>query len=393
MILVLILFPFGELLRWDLGGNVVLKPLDVAVGLVAVIFFIKNSPFSIFHFPFVKPVLCFALVGLVSLLLNLTWLKLHDFWASSLYLVRWVAYAMLFPVILSFDEKFKKKLLALLFIDGLIILSAGYLQFVFFNSLKSLYYLGWDDHMYRMFTVFLDPNFAGALLVLFALFLAGVITHHLQKKESKMSAYIGVLLVIVIVAVFLTFSRSALLMLVAGSVTFLFLTKRKRLIFGVLGVVSLFIIVASLSSNIESMNPFRINSSKARLGNYSTALRLIHDRPLLGVGFDSYRYAKDAYGIRQGWAKSSSHADAGVDNSFLFVLVTTGVVGLSVYLWLWFAILKRAFYLYKKNANVIAIVVVSSTAGLFVDAMFINSLFFPAIMLWMWVIIGLMENK
>ena len=48
LILLLILFPFGEILRFDLGNNVFLKPLDVISLLLlvwTVILYVKNKSF------------------------------------------------------------------------------------------------------------------------------------------------------------------------------------------------------------------------------------------------------------------------------------------------------------------------------------------------------------
>jgi len=88
------------------------------------------------------------------------------------------------------------------------------------------------------------------------------------------------------------------------------------------------------SSNVENMNLFRRTSSLARLNNYSTAIKIITGHPLLGVGFNSYRYVKEMY-IKPGLGNIPSHADAGLDNSFLFILATTGIIGLLAYLFLW----------------------------------------------------------
>ena len=41
----------------------------------------------------------------------------------------------------------------------------------------------------------------------------------------------------------------------------------------------------------------------------------------------------------------------------------------------------------------ISIVILASSIGIFVNAFFINSLFYPSIMLWMWVLIGLRDNS
>ncbi len=373
IIIILALFPFGELLRFDIGNNIVFKPLDLVVVVTALAWLI-HIIFQKRKISLKKEFLFFPLIGLISLILNSTWIKPYEFLVSSFYLIRWLAYSSLFFIVLGFDNNFKYKIKLFLFIDGLIILFLGFIQYFFFSSLKSFYYLGWDEHMYRMFSVFLDPNYAGAFFVLYFLFIGDFV--YKRKKERR---YLVIILLLTLIAIFLTFSRSALLMLIVGSSVYLFIIGRKKLILILLGSVILFALIFSSKFYVENMNLFRRSSIEARLGNYSTALKIFTDRPLLGVGFNSYRYAKEMYGIKMGWVKAPSHADAGVDNSLLFVLATTGIIGFLSYLYLWTGFIKKA-----------SVLVISSIIALFVDALFINSLFFPPLMLWMWFILVLL---
>lgn len=372
-ITIIILFPFGELLRFNLGNNIVLKPLDITVGVTALIWLI-HALLKKRDVILKKEFLFFPLIGLLSLIINSTWLKQGEFLASLLYLGRWTAYASMFFVVSSLDKPFKEKIKLYLAIDGLIMLALGFLQYFFFSSLKGLYYLGWDDHMYRMFSVFLDPNYAGAFFVLYFLFITDII-----REGKKLRGYQIIILLLTLIAIFLTFSRSSLLMLIGGVSVFLFIIKRKKLILILLGSILLFALIFSSKFNVENMNLLREASVKARLGNYSTSFKIIINHPLLGVGFNTYRYAKEMYGIQMGWVNAPSHADAGVDNSFLFVLATTGIFGFSAYLFLWATIMKKASPL-----------VISSIIALFINALFINSLFFPPLMLWMWFILALL---
>jgi O-antigen ligase len=394
----LLLFPFGELLRIDLKNHVTLKPLDIVVGITAVWWIIINihnykSTVKIFKKNyFLFPLVSFISVGFISLLINLTWLTSSQFFVSLLYLLRFISYALLVPIVSQFDKTFKKKIMYLLFFDGVLLLLFGFIQYFFYNSLKNLYYLGWDEHMHRVFSTFLDPNFAGAFFVLFFLFLAGAVYKHITKKEKKQAIIIGSILVVTLLAIFLTFSRSALLMLIVGAITFFFLIKRKKLVLFVLGALLLFGVIISPYFGDENMNLFRMNSTQARISNNLIAVEIIQQQPLLGVGFNAYRYAKQASGVAYDWTHLSSHADAGVDNSWLFVLATTGVVGFTLYLWVWGRILKRAFVANRKTIQIGAVVVIASSFAMFTNALFINSLFFAPLMLWMWSLIGLQDE-
>lgn len=392
---IFILFPFGELLRFEIGNNITIRPLDMMI-LLSALWFVVLKFFNkkqTIKSKLLKPIVCFFLVGLISLAINSIWLQTNELFASSLYLIRWISYAAIIFIILQFDTKFKKKIIALLFIDGLVILLAGYIQYFFYPSLKELYYLGWDEHMHRMFSVFFDPNFAGAFFVVYFLFVAGLLYQQIQEKKKNESIVLSIVLFFTLVALLLTFSRAALLALVVGSGIFLILINKKKLILIILAAIGIFALSFSSQFYIENINLFREASSKARLDNYAMAMKIIQDRPLLGVGFNSYRYAKESYRINSEWTNAPSHADAGVDNSFLFILATTGIFGLGAFLWIWEIILKSAYTKYKQSKNIFSLIILASFAGLGINAFFINSLFFPTLMLWIWIIVGLVEEK
>jgi O-antigen ligase len=221
-----------------------------------------------------------------------------------------------------------------------------------------------------MFSVFLDPNFAGAFFVLFLLFLVSIF---LKKK----SILIGLILILTLGAIFLTFSRSALIMLIISTSLLFILMSRKKLIILLFAIVFIVILISSRYFNIANINLFRVASSEARIETAKDTLKVIQSRPILGIGFNAYRYAQVQYGLRNE-INVASHADASTDNSFLFVMATTGIVGLILYLFLWFRILKIA-----------SVLVIASVVGVFVDSLFINSLFYPSIMLWLWIVAGL----
>ncbi len=84
-----------------------------------------------------------------------------------------------------------------------------------------------------------------------------------------------------------------------------------------------------------------------------------------------------------------SHAAGGVDSSILFLLVTTGVVGLSAYLYLLY--MANVSDKSKKNTTQIQNLYLSSVCALLMHSLFVNSLFYPWVLLWMWILIASME--
>lgn len=376
-ILVLLLFPFGEIIRIDLGNSIILKPIDIGTILIVFIWLIFKfrKRKKIKQKNILVPVLLFTISACFSLVINYSSLSVNQFFSSLAYLVRWIFYAGVFFIVNDFDKEFKTKISGLLILVGSIIVGLGYVQYFFYSSLKEFFYLGWDEHMHRMFSVFFDPNFAGAFFALFFLFLANLFF----KKKNK---FIGILMLMTLGAIFLTFSRSALIMFIASSSLLFILMNKKIWIFLLLGVTFVVLAISSKYFNIENINLFRKVSSEGRIETSRNAIKIIGDQPIFGVGFNSYRYAQLRYGFRNDKAEVLSHADSGVDNSMLFVLATTGIVGFFFYGLMWIKIFKTA-----------SILVTVSIIGVLINSLFINSLFYSYIMFWLWMIIALRGNK
>ena len=250
-ICLLILFPFGEVLRFDIGNNISLKPSDVVAVLLCLTtayVYLRNKLFqkSLKWYYFFFPI-----VSLISLFVNSYWLQTNEFLTSFLYWLRWISYMSIFFAVLIFDTSFRKKIIKFLIIDGLLVLLAGYIQFFFYPSLRDLFYLGWDEHLYRMFSTFLDPNFVGAFFVLYLIFIATMLFHNVQKWERWRIISSILILALALVAIFLTYSRSALLMLVLSGITLFILLNKKKYILYLLGTIVAFIIIISPFFNTD----------------------------------------------------------------------------------------------------------------------------------------------
>jgi len=394
------LFLLGEIIRFEFG-NFSIKPIDIA----AVILFLTWAPQifkkykqNILSNNLFIPISGFIIIMCFSLLFNIGNFSGNEILIAFSYILRWILYASIFFIVKSFSSRFKKKILYLLLIVGFFITLFGFIQYFFYSNLRNLYYLGWDEHMYRMFSTFLDPNFAGAFLVLYLIFLTGMLLFFLKNNKAKQALLMGFILIFTLTSVYLTYSRSALIMFLTSAIIFLTLAKKIKWLIVIIGVTMLFILISSKSYYIENINLFRIASSKARIDSAKVAIEIIKNNPFFGVGFNTYRYTQIKYGFRSTSDSSINHADAGTDNSFLFTLATTGIVGLIFYLNLLREILKRAYINYKKFTDsdiqkYIGIIVIASFGGIIVDSLFINSLFYSFVMIWMWILLGLIENN
>lgn len=395
-ILFIIFFPLAEIGRMQFSNGVSFSVNDILLlSLITVWFFNKLKNHEInkskrYHLK--KPILLFSAVCILSLLLNAQGLGLERFFISFLYLLRFVLYFFIYFIVIDLNHKIKKLIPYLLLISGSLVVLLGYVQYFFYPSLRNLFYLGWDEHLYRMFSSFFDPNFVGAFFVLF-FFLCLYQIRQFHQNKMLVSFFITLIIsIFTVVAIYITYSRSALIMFAVAIVLYLTLINKKRLIAISIFFMILFVFAAPKSFQTEGTNLFRTVSTEARLQSAKQGLTIFGKNPVLGVGFNAYRYALNRYEGLNTKYWQTTHSGAGTDNSFIFVLATTGVFGLLAYLYLLYKIFQLGINNIKKN-KYYAILLIVSVVGVIVDSMFINSLFYVFIMEWLWILAGLTENS
>ena len=214
-----------------------------------------------------------------------------------------------------------------------------------------------------MVGTFLDPGFTGIILVFGFLI---VVTKYFQTKSKK---YLLLILFFTLSVAF-TYSRAAYLALIAGVITFAYFYK-KFLLALIFIFAFLFLIFVLPRPEGEGVKLERISSVESRLENYSESLSLMKTSPIFGLGFNNICVAKEQF---LGKVDNSSHSCSGVDSSLLFVIATVGVVGFLV-----FADLITGF-IRNSSHNIYGLLFIASLAALFVDSLFINSLFYPWVM-------------
>mgnify|MGYP003393801593 CR=1 FL=1 len=369
------LLPFGVLPGVNLLNGVNVYFIDVLTCVLFVLLllkFFKNK--YLLRNKLFNSVLLFVVSAFFSLLLNISNLALREFFVSLLYLLRFLAYSSLLILPLLLTEKFRQSIPLKIFVSGLFFTFFGYIQYFVYPNLRNLFYLGWDDHLYRFFGTTLDPNFAGAILVITFLLGMGHLFKENISKEKK-SFYVASL-VFIIPAIFLTYLRSSLIMFGVSIVVFLIILKKVKWLILVFCVFVLGIVFIPKNLGGEGVNLLRTASIEARFESYSRAIHLFGSSPIYGVGFNAYRYAQIDAGFEI-VNQEKNHAGAGVSNSWLFVLATTGMIGFVLFINFWFQVIKS---IYKSKSNPVACSVISIIAGLFVHAMFENSVFYIFIM-------------
>ncbi len=345
LLLLLIIFPFGQLARWPLfGTEAVLHLNDLVVLIVLLVGLRKVSG------PVARALLLFALAIGLSLAINAPNFTPRELIVAALYPARFFAYAGLYFVFQKVKFPTKRWLL----MAALIVALSGLLQYILLPNVAFLSAQDWDDHYFRLVGTYLDPGFTGAILVLGLLVAA--------TWPARILIYL---------AMALTYSRASYLMYLV-SFAALAVYKKSLKIF-VLAAVVLFLTIPLLpKSTGEGTKLTRENSLLARIGNWQESLTIWQTAPVFGVGFNTYRYVR---GIAP-----ESHSGAGADSSILLVLATTGLVGLLAYLNLLRVMWQTA------RGNIIFKI---SFLGILVHSFFNNTLFYPWVMEWLWILLAL----
>jgi O-antigen ligase len=362
--LFLVLFPFGQLIR--IGP---VHPIDVVVGLAA---------FWAVYKKYVRPTVFnylnnFLIFAACSWLFSLFIFPQINVTYGLLYLMRLAAYIYFLIYVANFTKQKGNSSLLIKSILGISILSGvlGWVQFFIFPDLKPLFIWGWDMHLYRLAGTFFDPGYLGLILVLGFLI---TIYKYIVIKRKIYILFASFLLI----SLAYTYSRASYLSLLIGLLTILIYKKSVK-IFTFVIIALAFLIIALPTTRNHSIEFFRAFSVTARIENYKTTLNIFTKNPVFGIGYNNMCIAYQKY---VGFQKFSSHACSGSDSSMLFVLATTGTIGLMAFIHSVFNIIKIA----QKSRHVVLIL--SSLIAVFIHSFFNNSLFYPWIMGWVVILLA-----
>ncbi len=408
--LLLLTIPLGQLGRIPVGGEHVnlylpdvLIPLLIFVWLgyaLAVRKKLELPPLSNYIF-------LFGFVALISLINGKRFIGMGELIVSAMYLIRWIMYVGIYFVVWDVVREEKparhdfvkaksggggrrkeQRITNFLIFSGVVLAVAGFVQLAVLPDFTKLDpEMGWDPHKNRLASTFLDPNFTGAYLVLT---LTLILSRILYGPPSSASGGLRVVFggAVVFVALILTFSRSAWLMFAVVMGVMGVLKSRKLLILALIAFLSAYALVPRVQTRIAGgVDPD--DSARARIASWKDTLEIVQDHPVIGVGFNAFRYAQARYGFFDFREPLGGRAGAGSDSSLMLVLAATGAVGLFAFLLLGFkALWPLAPFSGGKKCGV-NLTVLAGFAGLLAESNFINSLFYPWIMIWMWTMAAL----
>jgi hypothetical protein len=367
--LLLVIFPLGQLLRMDmlLGDfHLVVHPLDFLVGLISFIF-VSSAIHKKHNLRGVA--LGFITSLIFSFLFSFQIFKSIDLTEGVFYLLRILAYFMFALSIKSYivkNERLKETFFNLLIGMSLLIALFGWIQYVLYPDVRVLYYLGWDDHLYRIVGTFLDPGFT-SILILFGINLV------LVKIFQRFKLYWIFFLTFLLSALFFTYARAGYVALAGSLVALLIMNKKLKLLIPLFIIFTLIVLILPRPSS-SGVQLERLYSVLLRIKNYQETLNIWTRWPLFGVGYNNMCTARIAY---LGEESALSHSCSGSDSSLLLILATTGFVGLVSFLVFIKNVINNLNHDYYGEALMLCLV------SLLIHSLFVNSLFYPWVMAYM----------
>jgi len=342
----ILIWPFGLLLYFQMPNGQNLYLLDFISVLLFISLTATSARKNYISDRLFRPLIIFESIAVISLLIAIPKIGLENILIPFQYLLRLIVYpSFYFAVKSSSLENLKKYLLTSI----IIFLVLGLLQYLLLPDMRYLKFLGFDDHYFRLIGSILDPNFTGVILASVALFLIGI------NREILSLPVIGLLA--------LTFSRASYLSFFICLSLAMIIKKKKWFVFLIIFLALVIYLIPKPFG--EGVNLARTFSIFSRINSWKDGLNLFLSRPIFGWGYNTLNQIN---GVRYQ-----------IDNSFIYVLTTTGIVGFISFICL-------LFQIYKLKLRLFAILVITT---ILIHSQFNNSLFLPWIFSMFWIVVGL----
>ncbi|TET40905.1 MAG: tetratricopeptide repeat protein [Elusimicrobia bacterium] len=367
-----------------------------------------------------KPLFLFFLVSLLSVAYSFYIhpefkLAILSFGGRSLLFLFLNCIAVFYiTVYLLHDERNLKRLLYIAFAVGTLVSLYALLQY---GGIEPIWPRKIDPFGTRSVSTFGNPNFLASFLILILPVIAVLAVYEkaLIKKlflgglfgvnffgllvTRTRSAWLGLFVALIFLAFFLVFYQVSLIS-----------RNRKWLIFlaGVLFLMMLYpvrvgeqrekkvMVVKLVMEKVKSIADFRQMAYVQRFLIWQAAYSMFKESPLLGHGWGNFEII---YPFHQGkflkikkYSPFRTHAN-NTHNEILEIVSQTGIVGLGIYIWLFFLFFKMGIDSYRKLTGeydkIVALGLLASILGMLIDNLLNVSLHFPMPALFFWIWMGL----
>lgn len=376
----------GQLIKIPAGSAGGVTMLDLAVGILCLTGLFKLK----FKLPYPNRIfialIIFILIAAVSLIFTPLHLNQNQFLTSFFYLIRFASFVLLgYLIYAKAFPKLANNVYFVLIYSGIGLAILGLLQLVFIPDLMFLTQKGWDPHYFRTVSTFLDPNFTGLYLALTLLLLFNINLNSLKKWKIAVIS-------LVYIALLTTFSRGAYLAFGVSFITLSLITKSSKLfILSIIMVIGLGLGFSMYQQAVATPRGIdRAQSASFRIDTWQQGLIVFQKAPILGVGYNTYRFAVSEYNLGSN-EFSKSRGSSSNDSSLLFILATTGIIGFVSYLCFLATVLYVGFENHVRK-NVAGVIIISGLTGLLLASFFSNNLFYPFILIWIMLVVSQLKD-
>ncbi|MBI4090166.1 MAG: O-antigen ligase family protein, partial [Candidatus Kerfeldbacteria bacterium] len=340
-------------------------------GLVSRRVVFPSSPLS---WPIVTMLVVFVLTFLAGTA-QLPFLAERERLVAALYIVRWSEYVLLFFIVADVvrTEPRARQLIWWVVSAASLIALLGFIQLKLFPDFSFMVPQGWDPHVGRLLSTWFDPNFLAGFFAFTSMLVGGLALYSSGARRMVLAVVAALLFA----ALVLTFSRSGYASFFAGAVVLTFLKSRRLFALLVLTAAIVLLTVPRVQERVQGAIAIDA-TARLRIVSWQNALTVYRDYPVTGVGYNTYRYLQVDYGFIK---DAAEHSAGGSDSSLLTILVTTGPVGLAVYLWYLWAAGSIGWRGWRRGQSDLerglGLGALSGLVSLTVHSLFVNSLLFP----------------
>ena len=344
-----------------------------------------------------RPIFVWAVVFLGYLLGGLLF-RIHEIPAvggelgSLLYWIRLAAYlALLVPFADMLDRDREQTLHQFWWAicgTGVALSLLGFVQLILFPDFSFMAQYGWDPHQGRLLSTWYDPNFLGGFLGVALSIVTARVLVHIRAQGMTFLQGSGLVwlgsIAVMLFALFLTYSRSALLAYLIGIGVLTLMLSRIALVVAIAIVVAAIGFSPRLQERVQGALELDVTAS-LRVENWLETIEDIEQNPLIGIGYNSTKY--------QSIVPSELNSASGRDSSLLTLWLTSGIIGLSLFVSMigaqmlhWVRQGMQSKSLIEQTMSYGAI---AAWSAILVHSMFVNSIFFPHILIFLIILLAI----
>ncbi len=290
------------------------------------------------------------------------------------------------------DLRMLKRIITALIFGAAVVCIDGIAQYIIGKDLFYSHPLMRDIGLNRMTATYWHCNDFGVYLVTIVGVIWTLAIYELKKKKKWLGLAAAFLVTFCIA---LTFSRGAALAL-TGGILLMAVCKKDKLILALLVLALIaapFLIPSNVKAWAKTTHSFlETFCNLDRIAFYRSAIQMIKDHPIIGVGINTFMKAYPKYKVHDVDIITSDYCYA--HNNYLHMAGEIGLVGLAIFIWAIVALFFELRKVYVKEKQVSFVKNAALGIGCGILAFLLNGLtessfYFSKIVVVFWFVAGL----